>query len=182
MRAPQPREFLPRVGRGTTVSAKARSANSALMRRAGTALVLGVLAATTAPTDATEVYRWVDADGRVHFGDRPRQADAEAVDIAPPVRGGGISRQRRQRTLRLLEAYAAEREERAVARREEAAREAERRTKCEQARTRRYRYEHAQRIVRRDEDGNRVVLDGEDYDAIIRSSREAVEKWCGRNP
>jgi hypothetical protein len=52
-----------------------------------TALVLPVMDAGA--TD--EVYRWVDENGIVHFGDRPpEQVDAEQVDIQP-AKGSGIT-------------------------------------------------------------------------------------------
>ena len=34
---------------------------------------------------AQEIYRWTDAQGRVHFGQRPQAADAERVDVRPQV-------------------------------------------------------------------------------------------------
>ncbi len=56
-------------------------------------LCIAVLAAGVA--NATEVFRWVDSDGTVHFSDRPQEG-AERVEIrqpstfqAPPVRRSG---------------------------------------------------------------------------------------------
>jgi hypothetical protein len=35
---------------------------------------------------STEVYRWVDTDGKVHFGDRPPIGrPAEQIEIRPPM-------------------------------------------------------------------------------------------------
>jgi hypothetical protein len=35
---------------------------------------------------ATEVYRWVDAEGTVHFGDRPpMDRPVEQIEILPPA-------------------------------------------------------------------------------------------------
>jgi len=42
---------------------------------------------TVAPADAASVYRWLDADGKPHFGDRPpaREAAEEVeVRVVPP--------------------------------------------------------------------------------------------------
>ena len=44
-------------------------------------LILLVLAST--PTLA-EIYRWTDAEGRVHFGQRP-PAQAERIEVRPQV-------------------------------------------------------------------------------------------------
>ena len=51
-------------------------------RRSRSLLPCLLLALAAAPLDATEVYRWVDADGVVHFSDR-----------APPSGVGDFSRQ-----------------------------------------------------------------------------------------
>ena len=59
-----------------------------------------------------EIYRWVDANGQVHFGERPRPG-AETVEVRPQV----IERDQRMRDgeadmQRLLEVRTAEREQR----------------------------------------------------------------------
>lgn len=40
---------------------------------------------------AAEVYKWTDAQGRVHYGDRPRQQDAQKVVINAGSGDGGSS-------------------------------------------------------------------------------------------
>lgn len=48
-------------------------------------LVAG-LAAISMVAGATEVYRWVDPDGTVHFGDRPPlDRPVEQIEIRPPA-------------------------------------------------------------------------------------------------
>jgi hypothetical protein len=53
------------------------------------ALALSLLAGTAAMpvlTGATEVYRWVDSEGIVHFADRPPVGrSVEQIEIQPPV-------------------------------------------------------------------------------------------------
>ncbi|WP_105102433.1 DUF4124 domain-containing protein [Microbulbifer pacificus] len=53
------------------------------------ALLLLAGAALAISADAQELYRWVDADGKVHFGDRPpAEANAESLDgRLKPVNG-----------------------------------------------------------------------------------------------
>lgn len=64
----------------------------ALHRLAGCALC--VLALVGQPALAAELYRWVDKDGKVHFGDRPPvEADAESLDgQLKPVNGADPTR------------------------------------------------------------------------------------------
>lgn len=48
-------------------------------------LVVGI-AALSMVAGATEVYRWVDAEGIVHFGDRPPlNRPVEQIEIQPPA-------------------------------------------------------------------------------------------------
>lgn len=46
-------------------------------------VTLLALALCAGAVSATEVYRWVDRDGIVHYGDRPKH-DAEQLDVRPP--------------------------------------------------------------------------------------------------
>ncbi len=53
------------------------------------AAVPGLLLALTTvagTAGATEIYRWVDAQGNVHFGDSPpSDRQAEQIEIRPPI-------------------------------------------------------------------------------------------------
>lgn len=54
------------------------------------AAVLVGLVAIVPVADATEVYRWVDAEGNVHFGDRPPIGrPADQIEVRPPA--GAVS-------------------------------------------------------------------------------------------
>lgn len=46
-------------------------------------LTLLALLACASAASATEVYRWVDKDGIVHFGDKPKH-DAEQLNVEAP--------------------------------------------------------------------------------------------------
>ena len=49
-----------------------------------------MIAACGTAAQADGVYKWVDAQGRVHYGDRPQSNTAQPLDIrpAPPVNEG----------------------------------------------------------------------------------------------
>ena len=56
------------------------------------ALVLLLVTVCATAAIAQPVYRWTDAEGRVHFGDRPPEGiEARTVDIAPPPPSSGTS-------------------------------------------------------------------------------------------
>ncbi len=62
-----------------------------LIAAAGTAVLLAATAFASAAS-ATEIYRWVDADGTVHFGDRP-PADhpVQQIQVLPPTGAGPLA-------------------------------------------------------------------------------------------
>ena len=52
-------------------------------------LILAVsLVLTCAAASAGEVYKWKDKDGRVHYGDRPKDVQAESIMVAPSSGSG----------------------------------------------------------------------------------------------
>ena len=54
---------------------------------------------------SAEIYRWTDAQGRVHFGERPGAAGAETVEVKPQVvERDEATRQREQRTEEYFDA------------------------------------------------------------------------------
>ena len=83
-------------------------------------LILLVLVAT--PTLA-EIYRWTDAEGRIHFGQRP-PAQAERIEVRPQV----IERdqQTREREARSERFFQARRDEQAQQQQRSAEQDAER--------------------------------------------------------
>ena len=45
-------------------------------------MIVSLLTLACAVAQATEVYKWKDKDGRVHYGDKPKH-EAQSVDIGP---------------------------------------------------------------------------------------------------
>lgn len=137
------------------------------------ALLFGAL-----PGTAGEVYRTVDAEGNVSFGDRPQGDTAERMDLPTKLPSGSDVRKQHQRTERAVEAYASERRERAQARAARAEEARERKRKCSAARDEQQRIETAAHLFYRDEQGNKRIIDGAEYDAVIEDARATVDTWC----
>ena len=127
---------------------------------------------------AGDVYKWVDENGKVHFGDKPQAEDAQVIEVKPSAPPAAGARQRHERTQRVLEAMTAEREEREHA--SQAAREetTRRQRKCGLARAELNRRQTSAHLFYRDEDGNKRVIEGAEYDAAIQEARNAVTEWC----
>ncbi len=126
-----------------------------------------------------EVYKWVDADGNVNYGDRPPAADADARSMPPPP-SPAEDAEREQRSVkqrRLLEAFEAERAERALAAAEAAAARADRAQKCERARRQLAGLERANVVYTTDDSGARAYMsDGE-----RRQAAANTRVWIGKN-
>jgi hypothetical protein len=96
------------------------------------AIALAALAAVA----AAEVHRWTDAEGRVHYGDRP-PAGSQSVPVttgASPSQPVPSDAERLERQQRMLDAYRQEREEKQQAEARHKAEEAERERNCALAR------------------------------------------------
>lgn len=131
--------------------------------------------ATSAAT-ATEVFKWTDANGDVHFGDRPPQAGAEQIT----VRGGGgrADLGRQERTQRLLQEFETERAEQAEQEAAAAREEAQRTAACEEARNRHYEYQNSGYLYEWDAKGEKRVLSDAEHRRAREEAQADVDKWC----
>ncbi|WP_070885602.1 DUF4124 domain-containing protein [Pseudomonas argentinensis] len=69
-----------------------------------------------------QVYRWVDEQGRVHYGQQPQGANAQAVEVRPQVvERDAATQAREQRAERYFQARRDEQAQAAQARREQQA-------------------------------------------------------------
>ena len=126
---------------------------------------------------AAEVYRWVDASGKVHFGDHPPAGGAQQVIIHAP--GGTQSDTVRQaRTQRLLKEFETERAERAEQEAAAARDEAQRAAACEEARNRHFEYQNSGYLYEWDEHGQKRILSDAQHRKARADAAADVDKWC----
>lgn len=133
-----------------------------------------------AATQAGDIYRWTDAQGRTHYGDQPPASGGEKVIEPPPP-----SPLSPDEANAKLEAIRAQRqtaaEERALAkeaRAKTAAEQKQRAAECAAARQQRDAMQAARRI--RDADGNWYT--GEERLKKLRDLEAAIRKHCGGAP
>ncbi len=152
-------------------------------RKLACALMLaGIVAAAPAATGG-EIYKWTDAEGNVHYGDRPTGAGNEerlAISSSPtdPARLQATVQARQEaraeRDAARTEAEAAQPTE------EELRAEAEERArKCETYRERLQKFVTSRRLYRHDENGERVYLDEAETEAARARVQEQVQEYCG---
>jgi hypothetical protein len=146
------------------------------------ALFLACLAMSAVAVSAGEIYKWTDADGNVHFGDRPSGAATEvhlAINSSPTdperVRATVQARNDARNERNERKAAAAEAEPTAE---ELRAQEAERKQKCSTYKERLQKFVTSRRLYREDENGERVYLDEEETLAARAQVQEQVLEYC----
>jgi hypothetical protein len=143
--------------------------------------LLALLVAGT--SQGAGVYRWVDAQGRTHFGDRPPpEAQAEQLALprpgtspaAPPADDAGRAEARRK----LLEYYDDKRSEEKAAEEQAGRERAAREAACRQARQALRRYTSTGRIFKPTPDGGRAYLSAAERDALIQALESQASRVC----
>ncbi len=131
---------------------------------------------------ASEIYKWTDEDGNVHYEDRPSGAATEQRLDITYSRTDGSAVQRRVESYR--DARTARDEAKSVAAAAEkeaadnAAAEAERQQACDRSRARLETYLQARRLYRTGADGERVYLDEEQQAEARRKAEEQIAEFC----
>lgn len=152
------------------------------MHRTTTTCLITILLCTLATTVPAEVYKWTDAQGNVHFGDRPPAGKSETINMpsheAPAV--PAVSEDRIEKQRRLLDAYAEERRIKGEADEKARKEKAERKRKCADLRDDLRNQENAGSVYNLDKNGERVFLSNEEREASTAALRKEVEYWCGK--
>lgn len=131
---------------------------------------------------AGDIYKWVDADGNVHYEDRPIGAQSERLDIqSRPTDRAAVTAQVQAATearVKAREDKAAELAEQPTAEELRAAAE-EKAQKCSDYRERLQRMLRSRRIYREDENGERVYLDEAQMEEARNDVQSQVQEFCG---
>jgi hypothetical protein len=128
-----------------------------------------------------EIYKWVDENGDVHYGDRRPDQAAEAVDIeaAPPVNSPQAIERNKQidNALKIVTETRAEREESDRERDEAIADRQTHQLKCQQVRAYRDRLEQGGFLYRKD-DENRNALSDDEIAVEVAKLNQQLKKNC----
>lgn len=135
-----------------------------------------------APLSAQEIYKWTDAEGNVHFGDKPSGDNSQlmAINSRPTnraeVRGQNTARAEARAEQKAAKAEAAAAEK--VAAEELAAHEEARAERCSKARQQMQKMVTSRRIYREDEAGERVYLDEVEMQAARNKVEGQIAEYC----
>lgn len=152
-----------------------RMPRNPMPRWSALALSLGCLLSTSVPA---EVYKWTDAEGRIHYGDRPQDTSATAVPIESTPPADPALNERREREKRLLEVFEDERETQRKEAERLAVERLEQQQRCAFARELLARYRTARYLYEQDEQGNRDILPDEERAAAEADAERAVDQHC----
>ncbi len=128
---------------------------------------------------AAEVYKWVDEQGKVHYGDRPLPG-AQSVRLKDVPEVTPIAGEREEKRERLLQVFQEQRQEKREQAEAQKKQKEERERNCNLAKDQLRNYERAGYIYDIDKKGNRVIYDEEKQAAAIQQARDAVKQWCGK--
>jgi hypothetical protein len=128
-----------------------------------------------------EIYKWTDADGDVHYGDRPIGTDVERLDMISTstdndtVQASIEARYDREAARSEARSKRAEDEQAAAEAEVEAA---QRNVKCQESRTRMQTYLQSRRLYQQDDAGERVYLDEDQTMQARADAQEMIQKYC----
>lgn len=118
-----------------------------------------------------DIWKWVDEQGNVHYGDRPARdsaVKAERVSYSRGNRSASTSGDRQTATSG----------DDSVGSDESRAREDAQAYYCEQAKGIYQSYVGAPRLYRTSEDGQREYLSDEEMAAALADAEASVDEWC----
>lgn len=131
-----------------------------------------------------EVYQWTDAQGRVHFGDRPPPTEkAREMRIREPRKINSDAEDSAARMKELDNFFRRRQEEREASEQQEAQRKAEQEKRKAACRDMLAEIKHMEKVrafYELNDDGERVFLDDEEGDRIRREYRQQYADHCGK--
>ena len=128
------------------------------------------------------VYKWVDENGKVHYGDRPQggqptvEIQVDTVPEAQPSPGDGMSRAEKRE--RLLQAMEEDRVEKQEQREKQKALSQQNKQKCNRYRDRMRHYQRASALYNLDNNGNRVYVSDADRTSATKKLQAKINKYC----
>ena len=135
---------------------------------------------TTSSVFASEIYKWIDEEGNVHYGDTPTETSERVAISSKPTNPSVV-----QSTTKSVADYQAQRTENLAAAAAEAASAAElkaeadqRAQQCTQYRQTMQKFVVSRRLYREDENGEREYLDESETLAARDRVEKQVEEFC----
>lgn len=126
----------------------------------------------------TEIYKWTDENGGVHYGSRPGNDNAVNIEIEPAPGLPADHAARKEKQRRLLNLYKEEREEKLEQKARAEQEKQERIAKCQRARDYYKTIKTAALLYDVDDNGNQVILDEPERQAEENRIIQYMDDWC----
>jgi hypothetical protein len=144
--------------------------------------LLFALCISVAATASAGVYKWTDAEGRVHYGDSPQAAQsATEVKVDETIDGvsvGSDVESRDEKRQRLLDAMEEDRLEKKTQREAAQAEQTQRNQRCVRLKDRLKNQASATGVYRLDNQGNRVFIDDAQRKSAEAKLRAQINEAC----
>jgi len=131
-----------------------------------------------APIADAEIYKWVDEQGSVHYGDK-EITNSKALDLDTSKKGHintGASREEKRRNL--LDAMQEDKEREKTEQKKNRDKKKKHDRSCVVAKHRLSQFERASYLYDLDKDGNKVITSNEDRDKRTSQLRKKIQKHC----
>lgn len=152
-------------------------------RRQLAVALLTVTALVFMTARADQVYRWVDAQGNVHYSQTPPSnavTKAKLVDVEPPPPDITGAKQQ-EKLVSSMNAAEDARQKAAAAAQQQAQKKARKQQACEDARKRLQGYMQAHRVITNANSAKPTYYTGENLVKFRQQAQEQVDKLCGGN-
>jgi len=145
-----------------------------------TRLLLILIIFATNPAQAA-VYKWVDEEGKVHFGDRPTSSQAEQIKLKKgpksPNTPAPATQQRHVTQQRMLDMYQQEREKKKAAKKKQEEEAAKMAQECADARDH-LRQSEGARLYENLPNGERRFFSDEERERKLSNLRAYIKRNC----
>ncbi len=129
----------------------------------------------------SEIYKWVDENGNVHFDDRLGGGNKEKIEINTTNTSSSTGTELQERVeqeKKLLEIYEEERQEKKLKKAEQREEKMKLKKKCAEAKDYKRTLDETYGLYFLDEKGERVNLSAEEKDAEIKELNKFINKNC----
>ncbi len=135
-----------------------------------------------AHANAESVYKWVDEQGNIHYGDRPQDAAAQTLHVPLPPPVDEASQQRLNALIKQSKDTTNKKEKETAtaksATKSDPSKE-EMEKNCSMAKENLAKLEGASALLfEADKDGNRRILPLEERNKTTETMRKETERWC----
>lgn len=125
-----------------------------------------------------EIYKWVDAQGVVHYGDKQTNSAIEMEINVDKKANVKVSESRDASRQRLLDSYQSDSERKAKEKAKAKKKKKDLKQRCIYSKDALRGYERARSLYNLDKDGNRITMSNEERAKATSRLKNNIKKYC----